>query len=80
MFNLPQITAEQLDEFLDEIEGLRSVAKFLAEDGVIDYEKLLAESVPLNLDSERAQRGSRRKFEAALAKVAATEPDEADRL
>lgn len=80
MFNLPQITAEQLDEFLDEIEGLRSVAKFLAEDGVIDYEKLLAESVPLNLDSERAQRGSRRKFEAALAKVADAEPDEADRL
>lgn len=48
MFNLPQITAEQLAVFL--------------------------------YPTERAQRGSRAKFEAALAKVAATEPDEADRL
>ncbi len=30
--------------------------------------------------AERAQRGSRTKFEAALAKVADAEPDEADRL
>lgn len=30
--------------------------------------------------SERAQRGSRAKFDAALAKVAAGEPDKADQL
>ncbi len=30
--------------------------------------------------TERAQRGSRSKFDAALSKVAANEPDEADRL
>ncbi len=30
--------------------------------------------------TERAKRGSRVKFEAALAKVAANEPDEADML
>ena len=52
MFNLPQITRAQLDEFLDEIEGLRSVAEFLTEDGEIDYDKLHAESVPLNFDAE----------------------------
>ena len=52
MFNLTQITREQLDEFLDEIEGQRSVAEYLTEDGEIDYDKLHAESVPLNLDAE----------------------------
>ena len=82
MFNLPQITKEQLDEFLDEIEGQRSVAGFLTEDSEIDYDKLHKVYALMTEEylTERAQRGSRSKFEAALAKVPDVEPDEEDRL
>ena len=48
MFNLPQISKEQFDEFLDEIEGLLSVADFLTEDDKIDYDKLHRVSLPLS--------------------------------
>ena len=69
-------------------EALRKYAKELARKEGVSMNQLIATALAEKMSSlstetyleERARRGSRKKFEQALAKVPDVEPEEYDRL
>ncbi len=69
-------------------ESLHKAVRALAEDDHISINQFIASALAEKVSAlmterylaERAARGDRAKFEAALSKVADVEPDEADRL